>query len=142
MVLKLPWAQKQMFWASEKGIFQFFASFWVTKLTPFSGKVRQSVQDYLNQNLNIVNSKMNVVSVLKEHFSVFCKFLSDGVETSFCESEAKRSKLFKSKFGHKNLLKNGLEATWISKMNVVTVLKCIFSVFCKFLSDVLETIFW
>ena len=27
-------------WAFEKGIFQFFANFWVTKLKPFSGKAR------------------------------------------------------------------------------------------------------
>ena len=88
MVSKLPWAQKGMLWAFEKSIFQFFASFWMTKLKPFSGKVRQSVQDCLNQNLVIgsllekgfeatLSSKTNVVSVWKEHFSVFCKFLSN-----------------------------------------------------------------
>ena len=105
-----------MFWAFEKGIFQFFANFWVTKLKPFSGKVRQSIQNYWNQNLIIgsflengfeatLSSKTNVVSVWKEHFSVFCKFLSDEVETIFWESEAKRSELFKSKFGHRKLLR-------------------------------------
>ena len=36
MVLKVPWAQKQLLRAFEKGIFQFFASFWVTKLKPSS----------------------------------------------------------------------------------------------------------
>ena len=105
-----------MLWAFEKSIFQFFASFWVTKLKPFSGKVRQSVQNYLNQNLVIgsflengfeatLSSKTNVLSVWKEHFSVFCKFLSDEVETIFWESEAKCSKLFRSKFGHRKLLR-------------------------------------
>ena len=104
-----------MLWAFEKWIFQFFANFWVTKLKPFSGKVRQSVQNYLNQNLVIgsflengfeatLSSKTNVVSVWSEHFSVFCKFLSDEVETIFWEREAKRSKLFKSKFGYRKLL--------------------------------------
>ena len=48
-----PWAQKRIFWTFEKGIFQVFANFWVMKLKPFSGKVRQSVQNYLNQNLII-----------------------------------------------------------------------------------------
>ena len=49
MVLQQRWAQKQMFWAFKKiYIFQFFAIFWVTKLKPFSGKVSQSVQIYLN----------------------------------------------------------------------------------------------
>ena len=38
-------------------------------------------------------------------FFTFCKFLSDEVETIFRESEAKRLKLFKSKFGHRKLLR-------------------------------------
>ena len=116
MVLKLPWAQKRMSWAFEKNIFQFFANFWVRKLKPFSGKVRQSVQNYLNQNSVVgsllengfeatLSSKTNVLSVWSEHFSVFCKFLSDEVETIFWESEAKCSKLFKSIFGHRKLLR-------------------------------------
>ena len=78
-------------------------------------KVSQSIQDYSNQNLNIASflensfeaassSKLNVLSVLKEHFSVFCKFLSDEVETIFWESEAKCSKRFTSKFGQRKLL--------------------------------------
>ena len=53
MVLEEPWAQKRMFWTFEKDIFLFFADFWVTHLKPFSGKVRQSVQKYLHQNLVI-----------------------------------------------------------------------------------------
>ena len=52
-----------------------------------------------------LSSKTNVVRVWKRHFSVFCKFLSDEVETIFWESEAKHSKLFKSKFGHRKLLR-------------------------------------
>ena len=116
MVLKLPWARKRMFWAFEKTIFQFFANVWVTKLKPFSGKVRQSDQNCLNQNVSIgsflengfeatLSSKTNVLSVGKRHFSIFWKCLSDEVETIFRESEAKRSKLFKSKFGHRKLLR-------------------------------------
>ena len=42
MALKLPWVEKRMFWAFENDSFQFFANLWVTKLKPFSGKVRQS----------------------------------------------------------------------------------------------------
>ena len=108
--------KNEMFWAFEKSIFQFFPNFWVAKVKPFSGKVWQSIQNYLNQNLVIgsflengfeatLSSKTNVVSVWKEHFSVFCKFLSDEVETIFWESEAKLLKLFKSKFGHRKLLR-------------------------------------
>ena len=114
MVLELPWAQKWMFRAFEKSIFQFCANFWMMKLKPLSRKVRRSVQIYLNQTLGIrnflengfgatLNSKANVVSIWKGHFSVFCKFFSDEVETVFWESEARYSKLFKSKFGHMKL---------------------------------------
>ena len=92
MVLKLPSAQKRIFWAFEKSNFQYFADFWVMKLKPFFGKVKQSIQSYLNQNLVIesflengfeatLSWKTNVVSVWKEYFSVFCKFLSDEIET-------------------------------------------------------------
>ena len=94
----------------------YFANLWATKSKLFSGKARQSIQNYLNQNLVIgsflendfeatLSSKTNVVSVWKGHFSVFCKFLSDEVETIFWESVAKHSKLFKSKFGDRKLLR-------------------------------------
>ena len=82
MVLKLPGARKWMFWAFKEGIFQFFANIWVTKMKLFSGKVRQSVEGYLNQNLVIgsflensfedtVSSKAKVLSDWKGHFSGF-----------------------------------------------------------------------
>ena len=114
MVLKLPWAQKRIFLTFENGIFQFFENFWVTKLKLISGKVRQSVQNYLNQNFVIesflengfeatLSSKRNVLSVWKGHFSVFCKFLTDKVETVSWINETKRSKLFNSKCDHKKL---------------------------------------
>ena len=94
MFLKLPWAQKGMLWVFEKVLFQFFPKFWVRKLKPFSGKLRQSVQSYLNQNLGIVsclengfgatlNSNTNIVSVWNGRFSVVWKFLSDEDETIF-----------------------------------------------------------
>ena len=88
----------------------------MTKLKPFSEKVRQSVQNYLNQNLVIasfvkngfevtISSKTNVLSIWKGHFSVLHKFLSDNIEIIFWKSEAKRSRLFKSNFGHRKPLR-------------------------------------
>ena len=82
----------------------------------FSGKVKQNVQNYLNQNLLIgsflengfrgtFSEKPNVLSVSKEHFSAVGNILSGEVETIFWESEAKRSKLLKSKLGHRKLLR-------------------------------------
>ena len=134
--------------------------------------------------------KNQCCKVWKEHFSVFCWFLSDEFETIFWKSEGKNSKLFQSKFSHKKLLRkwfwsylelrkeccepverafysfasfcvtkltslsgkvkqsvqsylnqglvierfleNGFEATWRSIMNVVSVWKGRFSIFCKF----------
>ena len=116
MILKLPGAQKRMFSVFEKSIFHFLGNFWVTKLKPFAGKVRKSVQNYLNQCLVMESflengfeatliSKTNVVSVWKRHFSFSWEFLSDEAETISWESEAKRSKLFKSKFGHRKFLR-------------------------------------
>ena len=117
MVFELPWAKKRTFWAFEKVIFQVFANFGVTKLKPFFGKVRQRVQSYLNQNVIIgiflengfqatLSWKTNVLKVWKGHFSFFCKFLRDEAETVFWESETKPSKVFKSKFGHQQVLRN------------------------------------
>ena len=45
MVLELPWSKKWVIWAFEKVFFQLFLSDEV--------EVRQSVQNYLNQNLVI-----------------------------------------------------------------------------------------
>ena len=109
-------SSKGILWAFGKGILQFFASFCVTKLKSLSGKVKQNVRNYLNQNLVIemflengfeasLSSKTNVVSVSNRHFSIFCKFLSGEVETILWKSEPKHSKLFKSKFGHRKLLR-------------------------------------
>ena len=116
MTLKLPWAQKRMFCAFEKDVFQYFAIFWVTKFKPYSANERHSVQNYSNQNKVIesllettfeatLSSKENVLSVWKRQFSDFYKFLSDKIETIFWEREAKHSKLFKSKFGHWKFLR-------------------------------------
>ena len=116
MVLKLPWAQKWMFWEFEKDIFLFFLNYWVAKLKLFSGKARQSLQDHLNSKLvtgrflengfeaNLI-SKTNVLSVWKGYFSVFCKFLSDEVETVFWESETEPWRSFKFKVGHRKLFR-------------------------------------
>ena len=94
----------------------FSANFRLTKLKPFPGKVKQSVQNYLNQNLVIrsflengfdatLSSKTNVLRVWKGHFSVLWKFFSDEVITIFWESEGKHQKLVESKFGQRKLLR-------------------------------------
>ena len=134
MVLEQPWDEQWMLWVFEKSIFQLFASFWVMKLRPFSGRVRQSIQNCLDPYLVIgrflengfeptLSSITNALRVWKGYFSVFCKVLSDEVETIFRKSESKRTKLFKSKFGHKNFLRKWFGSTLSSKTNIVSVWK-------------------
>ena len=79
-----------------------------------------------------MSSKTNVLSVWKEHFSVFCKFLSDEVKTTFWENEAKGSKLFKSKFGHRKLLRKWFWSYLELKNECSEHLK---KTFCKFLQN-------
>ena len=43
MVSKQP-GKTRMLWAFEKGIFQIFANFWVTKLKPFWDKVTKDIK--------------------------------------------------------------------------------------------------
>ena len=142
MILEQALAQKPMFRAFQKAIFQFFASFWVTKLKLFSGKVRQSVPDYFNQALvrasflencfgAAVSSKTNVLGIWKGYFSDFCKFLSDKFETIFWKSEGKCSKIFESKFGHRNLLRKWFSSNLELKSELCEHLKRAFSSFLQ-----------
>ena len=138
MVLKLPWAEKRMLWLIEKGIFHFFANFRVAKLTLFSGKVRQSAQNNLNQNLVIGNvlensfeatlsSKRNVLSLWKGHFSVSYKLLMDEVETIYCEKVRESTQNFLNQyFVIGRFLENSFEATFSSKTNVLIAWKWYF----------------
>ena len=140
MVLEQPWDEQWMLWVFEKSIFQLFASFWVMKLRPFSGRVRQSIQNCLDPYLVIgrflengfeptLSSITNALSVWKGYFSVFCKVLSDEVETIFRKSESKRTKLFKSKFGHKNFLRKWFWINLELKNEYCERLKRAFSIF-------------
>ena len=89
-----------------------------------------------------LGSETNVVNVWKGHFSVFRKLLSDEVETIFWESKAKRSRLLKLKFGRGSFQENDIEAKLSGNTNVLSLWKEHLSVFCNFLSDEVETIFW
>ena len=76
MVLRLRWGQKWMFWTFDNGIFYSSPNYWVTKLKPFSGKAKKSLQNCLNPKLairgglengfqGVCRSKTNVLSVWK-----------------------------------------------------------------------------
>ena len=152
MVLRLLWAQKRMFWVFEKSIFQFFANFCLTKLKPFSGKARLSLQDYLNSKFGIrsllengseatLRSKTNVLSIWKK-ISVFWNFrVTKLIPLSWKVRQDIKKCL------HQNLviisfLENGFDVTLSSEKNVLSIWKGNFSDFCKFLSDENETVFW
>ena len=53
--LKQPEALKRILLGFYQSIFHFFPRFWVMKLKPYFRKVRQSFQNFLNQNLGIRN---------------------------------------------------------------------------------------
>ena len=66
----------------------------MTKLNPFSGKKRLSMENYVNKRSDIasilgkgfdvtLSSKINVVNLRNWHFAIFCNFLSEEVETIF-----------------------------------------------------------
>ena len=153
MVSKLPWAQKRMFWVFEKSIFQFFADFWLTKLKPFSGRERQSVKIYSNQNLAMItflengleaslSSKINVLTLSKEHFSVFAHFWVTKLKPFSGKVRQRIQDCLNQNLVKGSFLEKGLEASLISKMNVLSAWKGHFLVFCTFLSDEIENIFW
>ena len=83
-----------------------FSHLSVNKLKMFSGKARQSIQNCVNPKSDIENvlengfkttlrSKVDVLlNLWKRKFSVFRTFLSQEVETAYCERKAKRSKVF------------------------------------------------
>ena len=152
MFLKLHWAQKQMFWAFERGIFQFKASFWVTKLISFSGKVRQNIKIYLNQNLvkkSFLENRFKswgeermFWTFEKRIFQFFAKFWVTKVKLFSEQGRQSEAVYLNQKFVIRTFLGNCFGATFRWKTNVVSVWKEHFSVFCKFLSDEVETIFW
>ena len=153
MVLELPWAKKRIFRLFEKGIIQFVANFWVMKLKTFSGKIRQSIQNYLNQNLVIgsflengseatLSSKTNVLSVWKGHFSDFFKFSSEEVETISKESEKRHQKLFESKFGYRKLIRKLFWSYLELKNECSARFKIAFFSFLQVLINGEETTYW
>ena len=92
----------------------FFAHFLVNKLRMFLRKAGQSTQNCVNSKSDIVyilengfettlRSKADVLlNLWKRQFSGFCTFSRHEVETAYCESKAKCSKVFGSKVGHGN----------------------------------------
>ena len=95
---------------------ELFSFLWVTKFKPFSGKVRQSFQNCLNQSLimgsffrkwfwGYLELKNECSERLKRVFFSFLQILSDNVETVFWEWESEPSKTFKFKIGKRQLFR-------------------------------------
>ena len=97
-----------------------------------------------------LSAKTIVLSVWKRHFSVLYKFLSGKAETFFWEIEAKHWKLFKSKFGHKKLLRKWFwsylelksECSERLKSASFNVWKVLLSSFSKLLTGEVESLSW
>ena len=67
--------------------------------------------------------KTHVLSAWKRHFSLFCKFLSEKVETIFWEVRQDLQNNLNQNLAIGSFLENGFEATLSSKTNVVSVWK-------------------
>ena len=133
MILKLRWARKLMFWSFENGIFQFFASFWATKLKPFSEKVRQNVLNYLNQNLVIFTNLKTVFEQSGTQKRVFWVF-EKSIFSNFWEIWVMKFKPFSGKVREsvqviRSLLGHGFQGALSSKTNVFSLWKGYFSIF-------------
>ena len=141
MVLELPWAQKRIFWAFEKIIFQFFVNFRVKKLKPLSREMRQSVQNYLNQNLVIgsflengfeatLGSKTNMSWAFERNiFQFFGNFWVKKLKPLSREMRHSVQNYLNQTLITGNFLENRFEATLSSKTNALSVWKKHFSVF-------------
>ena len=151
MGLKLPWAQKRVFGTLGKGILQFFAGFCATKLKPLLGKVKQSIQNYLNQNLIIrsslqngfeanLSSKRNLLSLWKGILQFFASFCVTQLKSLSGKVKQSVRNYLNQNLVRERFLENGFEASLSSKTNVVSVSKRRFSIFCKFFTGEVETI--
>ena len=129
------------------------ATFWVTKLKPFCGKVRQSVQNYLNQNLVLRSFQDNgfeatlsletkVVSIWKSVFMFFANLWVTKLKPFFRKVRQSVQNYWNQNLVIESFFKNRSGGTLSSKMNLLHAWKAHFSVFCKFLSGKVETIFW
>ena len=88
-----------------------------------------------------LSSKTNVLSVWKEHFPGYCKFLIDKVETVFWESETEPSRSFKFKDDHRKLFEKWFWSNLGIKNECFEHLEREIFSFLQFLSDEVETIF-
>ena len=120
--------------------FPFFCIFLSDKVEPFPGKSRKSIQNCLNSKFVIesilekdfgatLRSIVNVLSIRKSHFSLFGRFLSDKVENIFWECF---QNYLNSKFVVASILEYSFQATFMPKMNFLSVLRCHFSFFGAF----------
>ena len=134
MVLKLPWAQKRIFWAFEKKVWK--------PLKPFSWKVRLSVKIFLNQNLRIrtffengfeatLSSKTNVQSVWKEHFQFLANFWVTKLKPFTGNSRQCYKNFFDKIYFVESILENAFQSwfdqprqSWLEVLNILNVFEC------------------
>ena len=120
-----------------KWLFQSFANFWVTKLKLFSGKVRQSFQNYLNPK----SVKKHFIKWFWNCLKLKSKCSEDSNKAFFGDFWVMKLKLFirqarqsfqnylNPKLIKVSILENGFEATLRWNTNVLRVEKCQFSLF-------------
>ena len=84
---------------------QFPKKFLMTKFDLITFECFASLSQKMVSILSLKNFRETEKWSFETLFPDFCKYLSDEVEIISKESDAKRSKLFKSNFSHRNLLR-------------------------------------
>ena len=89
-----------------------------------------------------LSSIANVLSVWKEHFSIFSKFLSNDVETIFWESKSETSRPIKFKVGCRKFFRKCFWSDLEIKNECSELFDREIFGFLHILSDEVETILW
>ena len=154
MVLKLPLAQKRMFWAFQKIIFHYFINFSMDEVETIFGesytkhsKLFKSTfghKEHLRKGFwNYLEIKNECCERLKRAFFSYLQTFEWRSGNQCLGKWGKALKAIKIKIWFiGSFLENGFESTLSSKMSVVSAWKEYFSVFCKFFIEEVETIFW
>ena len=142
MVLKVPRGQQRMFWAFEKGIFQFFCKFlsnkgetvfWESETETWRPiKFKVGHRKLFTKGFEVtLRSKTNVLSVWQRKFSGFCKFWVSKLKPSCGKVMQNIKNCLNQNLVIWTFLENGFDASLSSRTNIVGVWKWHFLVFCK-----------
>ena len=125
-----------------RSFFRFFASFWVTKLKPYSGKGGKVLQTiYVTIWLSEAEKRM-FWALENTIFLFFANFWVTKTKPSLGKVKQSVQTFLNQNLVIESFLENCFEVILSSKAEVLRVWKEQFSILWKFLSDEVEFIFW